>query len=101
MPKRDLVSAVQVLMQNERLKISRSLALAETLRKELLTFRVKIDPRTAHYAYEHWREGEHGDLVLATAMACWLRQWWNQHVDEGNAYTLLGRAKAPKEEKRT
>jgi len=86
-PKRDLVSAVQVLLQNERLKISRSLPLAETLRKELLNFRVKIDPRTAHDSYEHWREGEHDDLVLATAMACWFRQWWNQHLDEANVRT--------------
>jgi hypothetical protein len=92
-PKRDLVSAVQVLLQNERLKIPRSLNLTETLRKELLNFRVKIDPRTAHDSYEHWREGEHDDLVLATAMACWFRQWWNQHLDETNARALLGRAK--------
>jgi hypothetical protein len=80
-PKRDLVSAVQVLLQNERLKIPKGLALAETLKKELLNFRVKIDPKTAHDSYEHWREGDHDDLVLATAMACWYRQWWNQHVD--------------------
>jgi hypothetical protein len=47
--------------------------------QELLNFRVKIDPRTAHDFYEHWREGDHDDLVLATALACWfseyLRKW--------------------------
>ena len=57
--------------------MSASLPVAETLRKELLTFRVKIDPRTAHDSYSHWREGDHDDLVLATAMACWFREWWN------------------------
>jgi hypothetical protein len=74
-PKRDLVGAVQVLLQNGRLKIAKELPEAETLRKELLNFRVKIDPRTAHDSYSHWREGDHDDLVLATAMACWFREW--------------------------
>jgi hypothetical protein len=78
-PKRDLVAAVQVLLQNGRLKIAPELELAPVLRKELLNFRVKIDPKTAHDSYEHWREGDHDDLVLATALACWyseyLRKW--------------------------
>jgi hypothetical protein len=76
-PKRDLVSAVQVALQNSRLKVAASLPEAETLRRELLNFRVKIDPRTAHDSYEHWREGDHDDLVLATAMACWFATWWS------------------------
>ncbi len=84
-PKRDLVSATQVLLQGGRLKISGSLKEAETLRKELLNFRVKIDPKTAHDSYEHWREGDHDDLVLATAMACWFRQWWNRSIDLAEA----------------
>lgn len=84
-PKRDLVGAVQVLLQNRRLKIASALPEAETLKSELLNFRVKLDPRTAHDSYEHWREGDHDDLVLATAMACWFRQWWNSNVDMGDA----------------
>jgi hypothetical protein len=76
-PKRELVSAVQVLLQTSRLKVAASLPLAKTLKKELLNFRVKIDPKTAHDSYSHWREGDHDDLVLATAMACWFREWWN------------------------
>jgi hypothetical protein len=84
-PKRDLVSAVQVLLQNQRLKIAGGLSLAEVLKKELLNFRVKIDPSTAHDSYSHWREGDHDDLVLATAMACWARQWWMHNLDKHHA----------------
>jgi hypothetical protein len=87
-PKRDLVAAVQVLMQSERLKIARALVEAGTLRQELQNFRVKIDPKTAHDSYSHWREAEHDDLVLATALACWFRLWWNTHLDTDNALTL-------------
>lgn len=89
-PKRDLVSAAQVLLQNGRLKIAEGLEEAETLKRELLNFKVKIDPKTAHDSYSHWREAEHDDLVLATAMACWFRQWWNRNLDLANARTAPG-----------
>ena len=82
-PKRDLVTVTQVLLQNGRLRVASGLPEAETLKKELLNFRVKIDPRTAHDSYEHWRESEHDDLVLAVSMAAWFRQYWNRHLDAG------------------
>jgi hypothetical protein len=84
-PERDLVSAVQVLLQNGRLRIAEGLPLAETLRSELLNVRLKTDPKTAHDSYEHWREADHDDLVLAAAMACWFRQWFNGHIEAANA----------------
>jgi hypothetical protein len=70
-PKRDLVSAALVLMQNQQLKIADALTLKDTLVKELLAFRVKINISTAHDSYEAWRESDHDDLVLSVAMACW------------------------------
>jgi hypothetical protein len=80
-PKRDLVGAAQVLLQNGRLKVASALPEAETLKRELLNFRIKVDPKTAHDSYEHWREGDHDDLVLAVAMACWFRQYWHRFSD--------------------
>jgi hypothetical protein len=70
-PKRDLVGSLQVCLQTERLKIAKDLELAPTLVQELLSFRVKIDPATAHDAYSAWREKDHDDLVLATALCTW------------------------------
>ena len=70
-PKRDLVSALQVVLQAGRLKVARELKDAQTLVDELLRFRVKIDPLTAHDSYGAWREGAHDDLVLAVAIAVW------------------------------
>jgi hypothetical protein len=70
-PKRDLASAPLVLMQNKQLKIAEGLQLADTLKRELLNFKVKINIATGHDSYEAWREGDHDDLVLAVAMACW------------------------------
>jgi hypothetical protein len=70
-PKRNLVSALQAALQTGTLKIASSLELAEVLRGELLNFRIKINLSTGHDSYEHWREGDHEDLVLAAAMAVW------------------------------
>jgi len=70
-PKRDLVGSLQVLFQSERLKISKKLPLASVLQSELLNFKVKIDPVTAHDSYSAWREQDHDDLVLSVAMAAW------------------------------
>jgi hypothetical protein len=71
-PKRDLASAPLVLMQNGQLKIAEGLQLAPVLKRELLSFKVKINIATGHDSYEAWREGDHDDLVLAVAMACWV-----------------------------
>jgi hypothetical protein len=70
-PKRDLVAALEVPFHTQRLKVAEGLQLWPVLKEELLSFRRKIDLRTAHDSYEHWRESDHDDLVLASALACW------------------------------
>jgi hypothetical protein len=42
---------------------------------------MKINPQTAHDSYEHWREGDHDDLVLSVSMGAWFRQFYNRHID--------------------
>jgi len=80
-PKRDLVTSAQVLLQNRRLKIAASLPDAATLVKELEGFKVKISLTTGHDTYDAWREGIHDDLVLATCLATWFRSWYCAHLD--------------------
>jgi len=80
-PKRDLASAPLVLMQKGHLKIAREMALADTLKRELLNFKVKINIATGHDSYEAWREGDHDDLVLAVAMACWCGERYLRKLD--------------------
>lgn len=70
-PKRDLVGVLQVLYQNNRLRISAKLKLANVLSNEALNFKVKIDQATAHDSYSAWREQDHDDLLLAVALAAW------------------------------
>jgi hypothetical protein len=70
-PKRNLVSALQVAFSTGRMKIASGLELASILKEELLNFKLKINVATGHDSYEAWREGEHDDLVLAAALAVW------------------------------
>jgi hypothetical protein len=83
-PKRDLVGVVQTLLQNRRLRIAERMALSDVLRKELVNFRVKVDPKTAHDSYSHWREADHDDLVLAVACAAWYREFANLELERRN-----------------
>jgi hypothetical protein len=78
-PKRDLVSTLQVLLQSRRIKVAPTLSEAKTLVQELTNFRVKAT-LSATETLESWREGPHDDLVLAVAIAAWqserLLEYW-------------------------
>lgn len=79
-PKRELVGVVEVLLQNRRLRIGRTIPMAQVLVNELQSFQAKIKLTTGHTSYaadESWREGEHDDTVLAVAMAA----WYGEHVN--------------------
>lgn len=72
-PKRDLVSSAQVLLQSKRLTIASSLPLAQALISELLAFKatITLQRENASAPPEPWRERTHDDFVLAVALAAW------------------------------
>jgi hypothetical protein len=69
-PKRDVISSTQVLLQTGRLRIARSLPHAALLARELVNFRFKVGCEKADETLD-WREGPDDDLVLALAIAAW------------------------------
>lgn len=69
-PKRDLVTNLQVMLQNGSMKIAAGLKEADALVEELANFQVKITA-SGHDVYGG-RSGVHDDLVLSVAMAAWL-----------------------------
>jgi hypothetical protein len=71
-PKKELVSSLQVPLQRQRLRIAK-LPDRTLLEKELLNFRVKITA-DMNETFGAWREGQHDDIVLAVAMAVWAAQ---------------------------
>ena len=78
-PKQELVSTLQVLLQTRRLKVASTMPEAQMLVQELLNFKMKVkvasdDPLAA------WREGQHDDLVLAAACAAWMGERGTQRL---------------------
>ncbi len=73
-PKKALVTGLQLIFQSHRLTIPRTLAEADVLVKELQNFQVKIT-QAANEVFGSWRESAHDDLVLALALAAWWAEW--------------------------
>jgi hypothetical protein len=69
-PKRDLIVGLQLLLQRRGLQIAKGLKFGPVLAREMAEMRVKITA-SGNEQYGAWREGEHDDLVLAVALACW------------------------------
>jgi hypothetical protein len=75
-PKRDLIVGLQLLLQRRELQIAKGMKFGPVLAREMAEMRVKITP-SGNEQYGVWREGEHDDLVLAVALACWgARKAW-------------------------
>jgi hypothetical protein len=70
-PKKELISALQVLLQTRRLQIAPGLRYAPILVRELENYRVKITP-ARNEVFAPWREGQHDDLLFAAALAAWV-----------------------------
>ena len=71
-PKRDLIGAAQVALQQRRVKLPRVSAEAATLVEELNGYRVTIGVN-GHDTYGNdWRQAPHDDLVLALAIGIYV-----------------------------
>jgi hypothetical protein len=69
-PKKELVSAVQALLQTRWLEVATGLPLAEALSREIASFRAAVKLSGGEEDMS-WRQREHDDLVLAVALAAW------------------------------
>jgi hypothetical protein len=72
-PKRDLVTATAVLLQNGQLRIGKGLDATAELVDELLDYRQKISD-AGHDSYGPSSSTGHDDLVIAPSLACWIAE---------------------------
>ncbi|MCS4119601.1 hypothetical protein [Salinibacter ruber] len=72
-PKADLATCVQSLLQSGRLKIAEGLDLAGQLVQEMKHFRVKISD-SGHARFEHATEAQSDDVLLSLASALWFAE---------------------------
>jgi hypothetical protein len=69
-PKRDLMAGLVVRLERGQLKIAEGLKGGEELLREMAGMRVRVTA-SGREEYGRWRAGEHDDLVVALALACW------------------------------
>jgi hypothetical protein len=84
-PKRDLVTMLQLLLQDRRLRVTLALPEAATLFHELTAFRAKVS--LAETDAVDWRDRPTDDLVLAVALAGW---WATKHARTGPSTIGVG-----------
>jgi hypothetical protein len=71
-PKRDLLTNLQLMLQNRAIKVSTHLPHAPLLRDELANLRRHTGARTELYETEQC--GQHDDILMALALAAWPRR---------------------------
>jgi len=81
-PKRDLIVGLQVMFEKGDVEIAANIPQKEKFVKELMGMQVRVSA-TGHEQYGSWRDGEHDDLVLAVAMACWRAKTYIRWTLEG------------------
>ena len=69
-PKQDLIAGVQVLLERGALRIARDLGELAPLVRELMDMK-SLRSRTGRIRFGADGCGEHDDLVIALALACW------------------------------
>ena len=69
-PKRDLIAHVQVLLERNELRIARRMRDAGSLVRELLDMQ-STTTNSGHRRLGADGHGQHDDLVIALALACW------------------------------
>jgi hypothetical protein len=95
-PKRELVTIVQLYLQGGQVKVAPRLPEAEVLSQEMTNFRYSLNRRGNELYGVEWREGKHDDLLLATACALFsaylAEQHRSGHIKGANATKALRRA---------
>jgi hypothetical protein len=69
-PKQDLFAGLQVLLEKNELHIAKQLKEAVALRRELLSVKQR-ESDTGRVKLGAEGAGQHDDLVMALALACW------------------------------
>lgn len=69
-PKKDLVVGLRLMLETRELGLSRRAAVVEVFAKELADMASRLSG-SGRESFGASRAGEHDDLVVATALACW------------------------------
>jgi len=83
-PKKDLVTGLELLLENEHLAVAQGLRQWPALKEEMMEMKVR-KTEGGREQFGVTRAGQHDDLVLATALACWAARKVTPSVCGGDA----------------
>jgi hypothetical protein len=98
-PKKDLITGLQVALQQGTLQIAAGMKFGPALVMEMADMRVKITS-PGNEQFGAWREGTHDDLVFAVALAVWAarkayprdiggkQEYWNVYLRNAPTQSL-------------
>ena len=72
-PKKDIVTYLQIVLQTRRLRIAHNLSLLDEMRKELLSFQFKIGSNAK--GSFNASSGMHDDIVMSLGVAIWTGEY--------------------------
>lgn len=72
--KKNLLDQMRILLEQDRVRIAAGLPYVETLLNEVETFQVRVSA-AGNERVGAWREGEHDDLVFATALGLFMAEY--------------------------
>jgi hypothetical protein len=78
-PKQVLISGLLVMLEKKELALSMRVASARVLDQELAGMEARVS-RSGQLSFGTWREGEHDDVVMAAALACWRARWRSEGI---------------------
>jgi hypothetical protein len=93
LPKRDLITWLQVLLQRGELQIAAGLRWRKELMDEMRGMEVKVTA-SGREQFGAWREGAHDDLVFAVGLACWAAKKANPAMASGRSGYMQAPAEA-------
>jgi hypothetical protein len=70
-PKEDLVHAGMLVMEQKRLRLAANIAHEDDFKRQMLSFRGKVNEKTGRTKYENESDDIHDDWVVTYLMACW------------------------------
>jgi hypothetical protein len=70
-PKQQVVATTQIVSQARRIKFGQNIPDKEALKNEMLNFSYKINQETGYVSFEHGKDSQKDDQVLAIAIALW------------------------------
>jgi hypothetical protein len=77
-PKKVIVTSLQMVFQERRIKVAEDLELVPVFLKELDNFKMKMNTQTGNTSYEAWRSSDHDDLVFAVGLGAWYGERQNE-----------------------